>query len=255
MGNNRILGYDMNEEGKLVPNQDAWIIKRIFDAFMSGMTYKSIADDLNAAGAKRMRSKRPFNGDTVIRILHNSAYVGDLHLQQEAPTDYLTKQPMKNVEYETYYVEDDHEGIISREVWNQVKASFEKEKKEREAGIHRTKAPTHFLYGIVFCAECGSPMVRRTYTNRNKTRYKAWNCRERFRKKNDCKNASIREEDLLGEILTSMREHGIELTGDDEKDIVENVRRVEVGREEIKILLRADTGAEEELGATVEDFD
>ncbi|MCD7762793.1 MAG: recombinase family protein [Lachnospiraceae bacterium] len=114
---------------------------------------------------------------------------------------------MKNVEYETYYVQDEHEGIVSREVWDQVKAIFEKEKQEREVGIHRTKAPTHFLYGTVFCAECGSPMVCRTYTNRNKTRYKAWNCRERFRGKNDCKNPAIREDDLIAEIVSALKEH------------------------------------------------
>lgn len=35
IGSNRILGYD-TVDGKLVPNQDAWIIREIFERYVSG---------------------------------------------------------------------------------------------------------------------------------------------------------------------------------------------------------------------------
>ena len=31
LGNNRLLGYDMDAEGKLRPNQDAWIVQMAFE--------------------------------------------------------------------------------------------------------------------------------------------------------------------------------------------------------------------------------
>ena len=55
LGGNRILGYDMGDDGKLTPNGDAWIIKKVFDNFLAGMNYTEIAADLDAAGAKRLR--------------------------------------------------------------------------------------------------------------------------------------------------------------------------------------------------------
>ena len=52
LGSGRILGYDMNEDGKLIPNEDAWISQRIFESYASGESLSEIADDLNIFGCK-----------------------------------------------------------------------------------------------------------------------------------------------------------------------------------------------------------
>lgn len=243
MGNNRLLGYDMGEDGKLTPNQDAWIIKKMFEGYAAGMNLKEICDALDAAGAKRLRSDKPFTPITVSRILRNESYVGDLHMQKEAPVDYLTKKPMENTEYMTYLVKDEHEGIVSREVWNTVQERIQAAERDREAGLCRNTTQTHYLYGLVFCAECGSPMIRRSYTNRNKTKYKAWNCRGRQKQKNGCQNPAIREEDLIAEIVAALQAHGVEIDGEDAEVITANVRRVDVSAEEIRIIFKDEEDA------------
>ena len=43
MGNNRILGYDTGKDGRLIPNGDAWIVREIFDRYLAGDSYSSIA--------------------------------------------------------------------------------------------------------------------------------------------------------------------------------------------------------------------
>lgn len=70
---------------------------------------------------------------------------------------------------------------------------------EHAMGVHRTGSKQHFLYGRVFCADCGAPYVRRTLQSHDGSYYKAWNCRERQkgRKGNGCKNRIVKEEELL----------------------------------------------------------
>ena len=206
LGNNRILGYDMNDEGKLTPNDDAWIVRFAFDSFLSGMNLTEIAQALDDKGAKRMRSDKPFTADRVRRMLSNESYVGDMILQKEAPHDFLSKRPKQNVEYTSYYVRDDHEGIVDRDTWDRARAIFDEIDSNREKGIVTNCTQTHFLYGKVFCAECGSPYTRRTYTDRKGEHYKAWNCKDRQKgnRGNGCKNRIVREDTLLKEIASKL---------------------------------------------------
>lgn len=204
MGSGRILGYDMNEDGRLIPNEDAWIIKRIFQSYASGMSIGEIADDLNTSGAKRLRCDKPFDSSLIWRMLRNECYVGDRLLQKNPPRDFLTKRPDTSAEHKSYYIKDSHEGIIDRETWDAVKAKIEQDEADRATGVYRNCTNTHFLYGKVFCAECGSPYTRRTFKSRQGESYKAWNCRERQRGKKGCKNSSIKEDLLLGAIAEAL---------------------------------------------------
>ena len=168
-----------------------------------------------------------------MRILGNEVYVGDRLIQKQAPHNYLTKRPDPTVSYESRYMTDDHEPIISRVTWEQVKALLEQGKQERADGVH-ARGNAHFLYGKIFCAECGAPYKRRTITQGEK-RYKAWNCAERQkgRRGNGCKNRSIREDELFQRIAESM---GIEHF--DEDRFFNEVIAVRIGADGISLQMR-----------------
>lgn len=119
LGNHRILGYDC-VDGKLVPNQDAWIIREIFDRFLRGQTYREISDGIVAMGGKSLRGNDHFTPKTIRYILSNETYVGDKLLQKHPPQNYLTKKPDWNCEYRSYCVRGDHEGIVEREKWKKA---------------------------------------------------------------------------------------------------------------------------------------
>lgn len=137
LGNHRILGYAC-VDGKLVPNQDAWIIREIFDRFLKGQTYKEISDGIVAMGAKSLRGNDYFTARTLRYMLSNETYVGDKRLQKQPPQNYLTKKSDLNCEYRSYYVKVDHEGIVEREVWEKVQEKLKNYKysntKDRQTG-------------------------------------------------------------------------------------------------------------------------
>ncbi|MDO5136689.1 MAG: recombinase family protein [Eubacteriales bacterium] len=215
LGSHRILGYDMDETGRLIPNQDAWIVQRIFSNYLKGMGLSQIASDLNRMGGKRLRSPRPFDADTVRRMLCNVTYSGDLQLQKTAPTDYLTHRPMTHREYTTYHVTNDHPAIITPAAWRAAQKRLEESRLQRQQGIFRDPARSHVLYGLVFCGECQSPMLRKTYLDKRKRLYRSWCCQGRLKDPSSCHNPSIREALLTKKISAALGQ--TEITEDSSK--------------------------------------
>ena len=135
----------------------------------------------------------------ILHILKNETYKGDKLLQKTHPKDLLTKRPDPNVEYESNYLTDDHEAIVSRDVWDAVQQKMNENKKLEEVVGHRGGQP-HFLYGKVFCDECGAPMTRRTVNGPGGVKCKTWICRDKRSGK------SIREiQELTGPSAASIR--------------------------------------------------
>lgn len=235
IGNNRVLGYD-EVKGVLTPNQDAWIIRKVFDEYANGASVNQVLRSLNGSGVKRMRSDRPFTTSSLLRLLSNEIYVGDRLLQKNAPHNYLTKRPDPTISYHSHYIANAHEPIISRAIWERTKARLENRVTEKSEGVH-IREGSHFLYGKVFCADCGAAYKRRTITSSH-SRFKAWNCSERQkgRSGSGCKNRTIRETELLREITLHM---GWEWNGEESfyaDRFCTEVRRVEICADGLRII-------------------
>ncbi len=123
LGNNRVLGYD-EIDGKLTPNQDAWIIRKIFADYADGRTMTAIANALNELGVRGIRKHNPLHASYIGHILRNEIYVGDRLLQKSPPKHYLTHKPDRNQPYDSYYHKNMHTGIVSRELWNAVQGKL-----------------------------------------------------------------------------------------------------------------------------------
>lgn len=240
LGNNRVFGYD-SEDGKLVPNEYADAVRSIYKLFLEGRTFSEIASEMKAADVCG-RHGAPLTVPGIIYILENEVYVGDKLLQKRAPKNFLTKQPEKGVEFESNYLEDDHEAIIDRDTWIWAQGLMRTRREELDSGsLKYHGGRTHFLYGKVFCAGCGAPMTRRTLrcSSKSKEHYKAWECKEHHkgRQGNGCRMRTIREDDLLAAIADQM---GYPEDGEFPVEwFLKEVDRVEVGEDSVKVL-RAD---------------
>lgn len=127
------LGYERGADGNLVINKEqAETIKKIYGLFLSGYTYHSIARKLTEDGIKSPAGKTSWCAGTVRSILTNEKYKGDVLLQKRLTINFLTKK-MKNNEGEVpqYYVEHNHEAIISPQVFEWVQEEIQKRKREK----------------------------------------------------------------------------------------------------------------------------
>lgn len=122
MGSNRILGYSQRE-GSMIPNEDAQTVRIIFEMYADGVSLADIRRELQARGAKRLRSNKPFDVATLRRILKNEWYVGDLKtMKSQAQRQVKGKKNPEDVER---YWENHHTAIISREIWDRVQDRLE----------------------------------------------------------------------------------------------------------------------------------
>jgi len=220
VGSGHMLGYD-EIDGKLTPNKEAWIIRQIFEDYVSGLSVVQIASRLNEIGATTLRKNSTFKPGTIDKILTNECYVGDRLLQKRAPKNYLTHRPDESQSYDSRYITNDHEGIVDRELWETVKGMREEQRQQLDSGVHKRKS-SHPLYGKIFCACCGSPYCRRITRAYNGEKLATWVCVDRFRgKKGDgCMNPIIKETKILKAIKDKI--------GSDNLDLVE---RIDIGED------------------------
>ena len=203
----QMLGYDV-KDGRFVPNANACIIQHIFTQYAEGVGIEDICRELDGQKARRYRAEKPFTHQIVRHILSNESYVGDKRLQKKPPCDFLTKKSDPTRPYSTNYLTDDHEAIVSRELWNAAQERLKREADAREIGVRR-QGNSHELYGRIFCEQCGEPYVQRTFTKRavkqdGSRYYKVWCCRGR-RNGNGCKNPNVLDEKLQEETRSAER--------------------------------------------------
>ncbi len=118
----RFLGYDKDENGKLViVESEAVIVRKIFELYLNKFGVRKIKKHLEENGIKTVTGKNIWSTSTIDRILSNEKYVGDVLMQKSFTEDFLTGKRKKNEgELAMYFIENDHEGIISRETFNKV---------------------------------------------------------------------------------------------------------------------------------------
>ena len=199
--NSNLYGYTL-ESGQLTPVPDeAKIVKEVYERYASGEGYDRIARDLNQRGIKKKIADTLWNSNDVKRILENEKYVGDALLQKSYKRDF---KPVKNNgEVPQYYVENNHQPIVSRELYEKVQAI-----KERKARKHK-QAPAKVspFSGKIKCAECGRG-YRHRKNNRN-TPYEKWiwSCATYVMMgRKYCSGHNIREEDLKEHFLSAYNE-------------------------------------------------
>ena len=84
---------------------------------------------LEENGIKTVTGKDVWSTSTIDRILSNEKYVGDVLMQKSFTEDFLTGKRSKNEgELSMYFIENDHEAIIEREIFEAVQKRKTKQK-------------------------------------------------------------------------------------------------------------------------------
>ena len=153
-----MLGYRLvNGEITIVPDE-AVIVKKIFDLYSDGCGQQKICNILNEEGICTRRGYA-WHPSAVRLILENEKYAGDLKLQKVFVRDHLTKEKVINHgELPIYWVENDHEPIISRDQFQAVQLRL----KKQSEGCTASKGAESVFTGKIRCADCGKNYRRKT---------------------------------------------------------------------------------------------
>ena len=239
LGSNRILGYN-EVDGVLVPNQDAWIVRVIFEDYATGLYPIEIHRHLMDLGAANSTTKRIPGSGNMRKVLSNEVYVGDRMIQKGPVRDLITKQPDFSKPYTSYYLTDDHEPIVDRQLFEQEKARFEWVDQERKAGIYRN-SQSHYLYGLVYCSECGLPYRKGDGSEYKGTEYDYLVCscrKRRDRKQRTCTNRSIRVDQLLKTLSDTLGLPWRSVEEFDSDALVQAVERVVIKPAGIDVMMK-----------------
>jgi len=155
-----ILGYRIGDEGYVVEEGEAAIVRRIYEMYLSGKGMQAIVNTLNAERVQT-RFSRSWHISTIHHILTNPTYTGNLILQKTFRADHLTKKTLKNVgQLPRYIISNAHDAIISQETFDRAQAIRE----ERAARFTKPEQchTARYLYsGLIVCASCGAHYRRK----------------------------------------------------------------------------------------------
>lgn len=186
----RIYGYKMNNETntlEIVP-EEAKIVKRIFDLCIKGYGNHRITQLLESEGIKNPLGNDTWEPKSISYILTNEKYKGD-SLQQKYICILNVKKVNKG-ERPQYYVENTHEPIVSKEVW-------EKANEIRKERIHYNSKPIDIDYaftGMIRCPICGKHYMHKIISKDKPWRREEWRCDTYDKKgKSYCDNTTIKD--------------------------------------------------------------
>lgn len=182
------LGYTKERgdtELSIVP-EEADTVRQIFRDFLEGYSIGEIKDMLESAGIKSPTGKDKWYHSTIISMLKNEKFMGDLLLQKTYTVDFLTKEKARNCgEFPQYYVENAHPPIVPKEVFMRVQGELMRREQEKGSG----RPTLHLaLNGKILCGDCKST-YRRCSSPYEET---VWRCRHQSRKKY-CTGRAVKE--------------------------------------------------------------
>lgn len=203
-----------NDRHRLVPDENAPIVKRIFEQLLEGKSCYEVAKSLEQDMILTPRAflaekygvykdsasaKHPYAWEdrSVYSIATNPVYVGDLVNGRRKSKSFKSKKVCTAPEDEWIVVRDNHEPLISREDFEAVG--------QRIAVKQHGKVtnPDNIFRGLMVCGECGRKMV---FGKSNKSGRYSCAIYRRYGK-SDCSRHSITLKQIKQIVLTSIQRY------------------------------------------------
>lgn len=179
-----LYGYRKGADGKpeIIPEQ-AEIVRKIYDLFLSGTSIRGIKENLEQNNIRNIDGEVKWARNAINSILTNEKYCGDVLLQKTYIDDCINKKVKKNTgQLPMYLVQNHHEGIISRELFDTTKAELAwrkagKSPSKKNAPTGRSRYSSKYaLTDRLYCGECGTRYQRCTWRNHDGSKRIVWRC-------------------------------------------------------------------------------
>ena len=176
------LGYDYHPEDKTITvnEEEAEIVRYIFKRYIEGAGGSVIARELQNLGYKTKRGSTTWAETTVIGIIKNEKYKGDILMGKTFTLDPISKRRLDNFgEEDQFYVRDHHEAIISEEVFDAAQEILKRRSKPRRLGTDgkREKFSRKYAFSCLLeCGFCGGTLTRRSWHSGSQYNKIIWQC-------------------------------------------------------------------------------
>lgn len=178
----RMWGYEQKDAELLIRDDEADIVKKVFEMYASGYGFKRINAVLMDIIPDEiiMRRKIRSNGiplTTLKRIIRNEKYKGVL-VGNKQSKDFITKNILKNPQEEWIVINDGCPAIVSEDLWQKANDQLDKKRKEydvdKKLAIAGYFSGTQALSAKIRCALCDSPYWHNNQYSKNIIN--AWQC-------------------------------------------------------------------------------
>lgn len=213
-------GYkkSLEHHNKLVIDEEAAdIVRTIFRWKKEGMSHQGIADKLNSLGVLspmeykkskginfktsfKINDKAKWTHVSVLRILKDEVYIGVISQGKRVTLNHKIKQRIEKPREEWIRVEDVHEPILSKGLFQTVQDVLLKDTR-----IAPNKKKVYLFSGMLICGDCKNSMVRKSVSSGGK-KYVYYVCNT-YKNQKHCSSHSIKEEALKETILHVIRKH------------------------------------------------
>lgn len=221
VSNYAVYGYKRSPEDKhklVVDEEAAAIVRNIYNWKQSGWNAQQIATHLNQihvpspmeykkkSGHKyhscfKTKTIAEWSAAAVFRILKNPVYTGVLEQGKTTTPNYKVKTRIYKDESSWARVENAHEAIITQTQFDliQIVLGLDTRRSEKEDEIYP-------FSGMIFCADCGHPMTRRSVVSGGK-KYVYYICSGNKRDKDACTTHNIRCDLVESVVLATVQAH------------------------------------------------
>lgn len=211
-----VYGYDLNEGTLTVNDETSKVVKMIYDLFLDGLGYRAIKNKLEELKIPSPLGKDTWVVSTIKNILKSEKYKGCLCQQKWITESNLTKKRKRNKDATKFvYLEDTHDAIVTKEVWDRVQAEMEnraniyKHKTNNRKGRYSAKYP---YSSKLICGKCGDTFKRKIWNKHKDGTYThCWGCSNRFDNGvSACDNKMIPEyilDAIMGKIIDSLKQN------------------------------------------------
>ncbi|MEN6348271.1 MAG: recombinase family protein [Syntrophomonas sp.] len=199
------LGYNVGPDKRYIINEEeATIVKMIFNMVAQGIGYTQILNDLTRLGLKT-KLGNPFSKNSIHDLLTNEKYNG-VYVFNRAASKQLngTRNTHKNKDdQEIIRIPNMMPRIIDEHTFHRVQSILHYRKQYGERGRLKAKK-NYMLSSKLTCGHCGSAMVGNSFNRPNP--YSYYECSSKQRKLN-CRSPRIKTDKIENLVLEVLQEH------------------------------------------------
>ena len=198
VGGPRCLGYNFDWETRQITinEEEAKVVRYIFNRYLEGIGGRVIARELEEMGIPSPRGNKTWSETTVLGIIKNEKYKGDVLQGKTFTVDPISKRRLDNYgEEDQYYIKDNHEPIVTEGEFNRAQEIRLRRSGRRGrigliSGKRQRFSRMYAFSSMLECGFCKSVLSRRSWHSGTIYHKIIWHCQVAIKKgKRHCQHS------------------------------------------------------------------